>query len=278
MSGWLLLTFLVVLGWRALPPITRFLCEHGMTARNYLGDRIPVGSGVLIAILYAISYTCRLVAERLGMEWPIIGGAVLGGQTAAVFFVFAIGWLDDSNGAKDVKGFKGHWNRLRTEGTVTSGIVKAAGIAAAALWVVLEQGASFLEAGIGWLTIVLSANAVNLLDVRPGRALKSFAAAAAVLLAASPTIMAFRWLAPAIAAGIVLLPGDLKGKHMLGDCGANTLGFALGCALAAGTSVWTQGAALAVLAAVHWKAETGSITQWIERHRWARWLDRLGRI
>jgi UDP-N-acetylmuramyl pentapeptide phosphotransferase/UDP-N-acetylglucosamine-1-phosphate transferase len=73
------------------------------------------------------------------------------------------------------------------------------------------------------------------------------------------------------------MPGDLKGKHMLGDCGSNLLGFVLGCTMAITAPVWLQATGLFMLAVMHRTAERSSITAWIERHKWVRWLDRFGR-
>ncbi|MDF2714178.1 MAG: hypothetical protein K0R28_1103 [Paenibacillus sp.] len=272
----ILLITLACAGRLALPTTLRFLRQHGLTAANYAGDKIPVGSGAVLILLFALFYTIAELSAARGV-WTETA-SVIRGHIAAFLLVFAAGWIDDSIGDRAVKGFGGHWRQWRDTRTPSTGGVKAAVIGIAALWVVIRGGGSWLEWIFDWITIVLAANAVNLLDVRPGRAWKSFFLGAVLLLAANPDWTHCIWLLPCAAGGIALMPGDLRGKHMLGDCGSNLLGFALGCSLAVAAPLWLQGTALAVLAAMHRTAEKSSITAWIERHRWVHWLDRFGRV
>ncbi|TMV51382.1 hypothetical protein FE783_06245 [Paenibacillus mesophilus] len=263
-------------GSAVLPATLRFLRQHGLTAANYAGDNIPVGSGAVLALLFALLHTIAELTAASGLWMDT--AAVIRGNTAAFLLVFAAGWIDDSIGDRAVKGFGGHWRQWRETRTPSTGAIKAGVIGIAAFWIVTRYSSNWAEGLLDWVTIVLAANAVNLLDVRPGRAWKSFYLGAAILLAAKPEGASIIWLLPSAAGGIALMPGDLRGKHMLGDCGSNLLGFALGCSLAVAAPIWLQGPALAVLAAMHRTAEKSSITAWIERHRWVRWLDRFGRV
>ncbi|MDR1635461.1 MAG: hypothetical protein LBS27_11220 [Bifidobacteriaceae bacterium] len=84
--------------------------------------------------------------------------------------------------------------------------------------------------GVDTVLVAGVANLVNLLDLRPGRALKA-AGAPAALLAVAPGA------GGELAAGLVgavaaAAPSDLSERTMLGDCGANALGAGLGVALA----------------------------------------------
>lgn len=271
---------LAVAGKLALPGVLRFLHRHGLVRENYAGQTIPAGTGTLLVFLLALFYTLVSVLAQIGFDPGMLpfaaGGA--GTEMAAHMLVFAVGWIDDSVGDRSVKGLSGHWRNLLNSGTLSTGALKAIGVGAAALWVVAGGSGSWAEKLFDWMTIVLAANAMNLLDVRPGRAWKCFLAGAAVLLACDPAWSRSPWLLPATAGALALLPGDLRGRHMLGDSGANLLGFALGCSLAASAPLLLQAGALLLFAAMHRAAETGSITQWIERHKWVRWLDRIGRV
>lgn len=120
-----------------------------------------------------------------------------------------------------------------------------------------------------------TANALNLLDRRPGRALKAFLLGWLGLAATVPA--AALELLPVAGAALVLLPLDLGERAMLGDAGSNALGAALGWALAAHLAPVAQGTSLAVLVALHLLAEYRSLTELIEAVPPLRWLDSLGR-
>lgn len=276
----LMLPVFAVIGGAALPAALRFLRQHGMTAPNYAGDIIPVGSGAVVALLIGLFGT---VAELLRLHpfgfAPFADPpSYIRGDMASLMLVFAIGWLDDCVGDKSAKGMRGHLRKWRETGTPSTGIVKAAAAAVAALWVVIPDSGGLAGKMFDGLTIVLATNAMNLLDVRPGRAWKCFFIGAGIVVLGDPTMTGSLWLIPAAAGGIALMRGDLRGVHMLGDSGSNLLGFVLGRSLAYAAPDWLQAAALAVLVAMHWTAERGSISAWIERHKWVRWLDRFGRV
>jgi UDP-N-acetylmuramyl pentapeptide phosphotransferase/UDP-N-acetylglucosamine-1-phosphate transferase len=65
---------------------------------------------------------------------------------------------------------------------------------------------------------------------------------------------------------------------MLGDTGANYLGFALGCWLVMFAPEWLQLLSICLLVYLHWYAEKSSITKAIEHNRVLQWIDRLGRV
>ncbi len=221
----------------------------------------------------------------------------------------AVGLYDDVVGMRPeqkAKGFRGHLGAL-AEGRVTSGFVKIAGVGAGALiasallgtpkigttsrklWpqggsettvpgscaVTAGRGAGIGHVLLGAGVIAGTANLVNLLDLRPGRAVKAAMLAGAPLAAGSDA-------AGGIAAGTVgaaaaLLPADLDEQIMLGDAGANALGALLGVALAARTGPIGRAVLLAVLAALTAASEKVSFTQVIERTPVLRELDALGR-
>jgi hypothetical protein len=112
-----------------------------------------------------------------------------------------------------------------------------------------------------------SANLLNLLDLRPGRALKVALLGAAAL--GRPGL---------VGVAAVLLPDDLAERTMLGDAGANALGAVLGLALADRLrSRPSTAAAAGVLVALTAASEVVSFSRVIDATPPLRRLDRLGR-
>ena len=191
----------------------------------------------------------------------------------------AVGLYDDIVGnhpsQKAFKGFVGHLGALR-EGRVTSGLVKIAGVGVAGLVASALVG-SRRSSVAGRTTDVLlgagviagMANFVNLLDLRPGRAIKAGMAIG--------TPIGGGVAAGTLGAGAALLPDDLGEEIMLGDAGANAMGALLGVALTARTGTAGRFAALAALAALTAASEKVSYTKVIQDTPWLRRLDELGR-
>jgi UDP-N-acetylmuramyl pentapeptide phosphotransferase/UDP-N-acetylglucosamine-1-phosphate transferase len=196
-----------------------------------------------------------------------------------------VGGYDDLAGARPEqardKGLAGHLAALKS-GRVSAGAVKVAGIgAAAAVAAVLTRRGPASGSGAGALAdavlttglVAGTANLVNLLDLRPGRAGK-----AGVLLAASTLGgPAGGLVAGPLGATLAVLPEDLGERVMLGDCGANALGALLGLRLASIPGRTPRGALLAGVVALTLASEKISFTKVIEATPGLRELDRLGR-
>lgn len=184
----------------------------------------------------------------------------------------AVGAYDDAAGARHphAKGLRGHAAAL-CAGQLTGGVVKVGGIgllgmASAALLERRPLGQALGPALVRGAVVAGSANLVNLLDLRPGRALKASAAAAAALRQPGPA-----------AAAAALLPDDLHERAMLGDAGANALGAVLGLALLQ-RHPHQAGRALAALVALTAASEVVSYSRVIDAVPPLRWADRAGRL
>jgi UDP-N-acetylmuramyl pentapeptide phosphotransferase/UDP-N-acetylglucosamine-1-phosphate transferase len=255
---------------------------------NYRGHSVSLSAGpALTAAASAVAGLGAVVHAR-----PRLAGACL----VAGLGAGAVGLYDDVVGArpqhKGAKGFHGHLGALR-EGRITSGLVKVAGVGAAGLAAAallpspagrrrLPQLRRVVDVVLGAGVIAGAANLVNLLDLRPGRALKATLAVGAPL-AALPAGHGWRGDAPAAAAAGALgaaaatLPADLDEQVMIGDCGANALGALLGLCLAARLGPLGRGAVLLGLAGLTAASERISFTAIIEGTPGLRDLDRLGR-
>ena len=212
-----------------------------------------------------------------------VGTRVAAGVVGAVSGL--VGGYDDLAGARPEqardKGLAGHLAALKG-GRVSAGAVKVAGIgAAAAVAAVLTRrgpasgsGTAALVDGVLTTGLVAgTANLINLLDLRPGRAGKVGALVAATTLGGP----AGGLVAGPLGATVAVLPEDLGERIMLGDCGANALGALLGLRLASIPGRAPRAGLLAGIAALTLASEKVSFTRVIEATPGLRELDRLGR-
>ncbi len=165
--------------------------RHRATGRDAAGF-LHRGRQLLDALLAA----GPTAVNHRGLRLPLVGWLVglRGGPVAAVT---AIGLADDLWSGPE-RGFRAHLGSGRT-----TGVLKLVGIPAVA--VAATRSLS------GGALVALSANLLNQLDTRPGRALKAYLLAATVVGAPRR---------PAVC----LLPYDLREMGMLGDAGSNALG------------------------------------------------------
>lgn len=283
---------------------------------NFHGVTVSLRGGVAMA---GASVASAAVASALSDQpRAALGGAVaaLGGGVA--------GYIDDvdqgaHDGGKVAKGLKGHLGAL-AHGQVTTGVIKIAGIGASALAASALVGSkatsvSGKAADLALNTVLIAgtANLANLLDLRPGRALKAtvlvatplsyFSAAAktpawetsgaaSAMSAASGAVASETPAAPASAspasaqrllasglnaAAITSMVEDLQETTMLGDTGANAAGALLGTSLAANDS-WKLrlGTALGVVGLIL-ASEKVSFSKVIAANPALNWLDQLWR-
>ncbi|WP_018353212.1 hypothetical protein [Longispora albida] len=240
---------------------------------NHRGRTVSLAAGPAVAV--AAAGAAAVGAPTL----PVAAAALAAGLGSG-----AVGLYDDVVGnrpdQKTAKGFRGHLSALK-QGKVTSGLVKIGGIGAAGLIAsaLLGGGRHRTAAGraahvlLGAGVIAGSANLLNLLDLRPGRALKAALLTGAPLMGGAAGGLA---AGPVGAAG-VLLADDLDERVMLGDAGANALGALLGLAVAARSGPVSRGVILAGLAGLTLASEKVSFTKVIERTPVLRELDALGR-
>lgn len=258
---------------------------------NFHGVTVSLRGGVAMA---GASVASAAVASALS-DQP---RAALGGVVASLGGGLA-GYIDDvdqgaHDGGKVAKGLKGHLGAL-AHGQVTTGVIKIAGIGASALAASALVGSkatsvSGKAADLALNTVLIAgtANLANLLDLRPGRALKAtvlvatplsyFSAAAAKPEASASGASAQRLLASGLnAAAITALVEDLQETTMLGDTGANAAGALLGTSLAANDS-WKLrlGATLGVVGLIL-ASEKVSFSKVIAANPALNWLDQLWR-
>lgn len=286
---------------------------------NFHGVTVSLRGGVAMA---GASVASAAVASALS-DQP---RAALGGVVASLGGGLA-GYIDDvdqgaHDGGKVAKGLKGHLGAL-AHGQVTTGVIKIAGIGASALAASALVGSKATSVSgkaadlvLNTVLIAGTANLANLLDLRPGRALKATVLVAAPLSyfscadaktpasgasvtsatasvtsgasgapsatpaapASASGASAQRLLASGLnAAAITALVEDLQETTMLGDTGANAAGALLGTSLAANDS-WKLrlGTTLGVVGLIL-ASEKVSFSKVIAANPALNWLDQLWR-
>ncbi|MDO9556796.1 MAG: hypothetical protein Q7J82_04365 [Coriobacteriia bacterium] len=324
-AGWVLPSLVIA----ALVPSL----EEGRVMTNYRGRSVFLGLG-LCWIVWAIAIMLvRVVLEAVGTMFAgvpdalfhlysgALGVAFSGMPLLLVAFAFVFGLVDDVFGTSAHKGFAGHLHALR-DGKLTSGTLKLFGIGVVAMFYGWSASARVIETGIdgavdfparigAWilatLVIGLSTNLFNLLDLRPGRALKSYVlfvvplgvAFAARILAnyaefaagvgdavGAASVVGVSEQVAMVLVSLALLLGpvlavwryDLGERGMLGDAGSNVLGVIVGFLLVGVLPLWGFAVAAAVLLVLNLASERISFTAIIERTAPLRWLDSLGRL
>jgi hypothetical protein len=164
--------------------------------------------------------------------------------------VAAIGVADDLWSGSE-RGFRAH-----LDAGATTGVLKLVGIP---LWALLRTRSLSAAA-----LVSLSANMLNQLDTRPGRALKGYLLASIPLRA--PKSMA-----------VLMLPYDLREMVMLGDGGSNALGALLGLNSVSRLTGRSRFLAIGVLAGATLFGERRSLGAMIESIPAIRTLDGWGR-
>jgi UDP-GlcNAc:undecaprenyl-phosphate/decaprenyl-phosphate GlcNAc-1-phosphate transferase len=295
-----------------------------------------IGLGTQIVVT-SLPQTAQVPAWLAGISTTPFGTAVTAVPFLLMAGAFAFGMADDSLGGSGDRGFRGHFAALR-EGRLTTGMLKLAGIgglafvSATGIATQIKTIDPMVGDATGWaggalifltwivatLVIALAANLVNLTDLRPGRALKSYiplalvgvglsvwgaervmeqriitsAAAEAVNGAAAATpglpggASLWVWLAGAALCLLVLALGpvlavwkyDLGERAMLGDAGANAMGAFAGFLMARSAPLWLLGVIALVLLVLNLASERVSFSSVIERTAVLRWLDGLGRL
>ncbi|MCT4606796.1 MAG: glycosyl transferase [Marinisporobacter sp.] len=252
-----------------VPMFMNLLYETECIKNNYRGENIPVGMGLVfipgITSLVIFLLLCLNKSDFVYVVLFLVGTLGMG----------LAGLLDDLLGNRNVTGLKGHFKKL-LKFELTTGGFKAAfgGLLSVAISVIISH--NIVDIFMNTLIIALFTNFINLLDLRPGRALKGFLVTAIILIL-SPIYKEFRFLMMGLI-GCVLayIPYDLKAKSMMGDVGSNILGISLGI-VCSSLDFSTRMIALSFLILLHLYTEKYSLTKTIEKVKILKYFDEIGR-
>jgi UDP-N-acetylmuramyl pentapeptide phosphotransferase/UDP-N-acetylglucosamine-1-phosphate transferase len=269
----------LVVALAATPAALRELRRRGLVRENYRAASVAFPAGVAAIAASVVALGPAAIADHAsdGDVWPAIGAPIgIVGMVLYVLGVAVLGLIDDVLGAGDERGWRGH-ARATAAGGFSPGLLKAAGAAGLALFVLagsaLDTGDYLLAAAV----LVLATNFFNLLDLRPGRSLKALAVLGLALTLGSMDLDPLWALGLFLGPLIVLLPYDLREQGMLGDMGSNVAGAVAGLWLILTLDTTGQLIALGVIGTATIYGEFRSISRVIDRTPGLRHLDSLGR-
>jgi UDP-N-acetylmuramyl pentapeptide phosphotransferase/UDP-N-acetylglucosamine-1-phosphate transferase len=239
----------------------------GWRRLNYRGTTVTLSAGPAAALGLLVG----IAGARPGDRAQTAAAVAVSGAAVA-------GFVDDRASARAderaVKGFAGHLGAL-AQGKASSGAVKMALIGSTSLAAAVIRTGANADTVLDAALVAGSANLVNLLDLRPGRAVKVAGGLCLVLVPGARG--GYQSLLATTAATLaVSLPPDLAERSMLGDTGANALGAAVGSVLC-GRRRRVRLLALAVVAGLTAASEKVSFTAVIAANPVLRRLDELGR-
>ena len=291
-GGWLV----PLAGMSLLVPALR---DSRLKVANYRGAEVFLGLGLVWVFWVA---GVRIFGPAGATSFVVIDGGIssAAGAVAVAAAALTVTWallfglIDDVFGTSGDKGFKGHFTSL-ARGRLSTGALKAFGIGLVALAAGAQIASRRELLGVEYAVVLicsaamiaLCANLVNLLDLRPGRAIKgygvlcvagawalAFPLAGEVVSTVASTLIALVWLLGPV---IAVARWDFAEEGMLGDAGANAAGALAGFVLAFALSTTTLVVATIILLALNALSERVSYSRLIESNSMLSRIDFWGR-
>jgi UDP-GlcNAc:undecaprenyl-phosphate GlcNAc-1-phosphate transferase len=243
-----------------------FLKDKNICRMNYSGREVITGAGLLLLFPSLFGAAPFLLTGRHN-NLPF--------YVLMMFSLSFCGLLDDLLGDTTSKGLAGHAGRF-LKGGLSTGFIKALTGGIVGLLVAWSRYRSLLLFLMDTIYFALCVNMINLLDLRPGRAIKGFLFLLLFIIPAAGLVEIWALL-PAVTALLLYLGGEMKEVYMLGDTGANLLGGILGFYGVIALPVHAKIVLLILLASLHLLAEFQSLSKWIEAVPVLRKIDMLWR-
>lgn len=251
--------YLVLLLWGPFctrAPITWLLERISLVQENYQGEKIPTACG-----LYLFLHLLPILPLMPGDLFP------------QIFFLTLVtggGFLDDLYGQGEHGGLWGHLRFFSREKRFNTALLKVLFSGMGAFYLLLPFSFYFF---LDLLLLLLATNSMNLLDLRPGRAMKGFLlfTLPLFLLNLIPWVLLFFSLP-----FFLYLSLELQEQGMLGDTGANLLGALLGMVILPLTFPLRL-LMLFLFFFLHTAAEISSLSLLIEGNLFFKRLDALWR-
>ncbi|ADG82534.1 hypothetical protein [Thermincola potens] len=258
-----------------VPVIGKMLAKADFVRPNFRGDMIPLGVGIVFALTLLVT----------GSVWILLQPDQARNTLLFLFAAFSmalLGLVDDVFGSREASGLKGHLKKLLVEGELTTGALKALAGGMVSLLISLalikiEKIQDILLVLLNTFIIALSTNAINLLDLRPGRAIKGYLLLAAFLVAFGYNQEEVWLLGILTGSVLAYLPFDLKAQTMMGDTGSNVLGISVGLLAVLVLPLTPKSVYFGLLVLFHLYTEKFSLTRTIENNRVLKFIDMIGR-
>ncbi|MGR6836356.1 hypothetical protein [Syntrophomonas erecta] len=248
--------------------IVPMLYQVGAVRKNFRDKDIPVSVG----ITFPLSIMLTFLVYKLFYDYNVFHHLFL----VAVLAMSFLGFIDDMLGQRDTMGFKGHFGAL-FKGRLTTGGLKALGGGVVALFLAVFIAGGWGNIILNVLIIALFTNMLNLLDLRPGRAIKGFLIFLLLIVLLAVGRIEWSLITPLLGAVVYYFPLDLKAGAMMGDAGSNVLGVALGFIAAVCLDLPVRVGVLVFLILMHLYTEKYSLTTTIERVKILKAIDMMGR-
>ncbi|MTI70208.1 MAG: phospho-N-acetylmuramoyl-pentapeptide-transferase [Firmicutes bacterium] len=251
------------------PYIYMLLKENKCVSNNYQNKIIPIGIGIVF--LFVQSIIC------FGVIFIVYNDNInIYAYIFCITIMGFVGFIDDVIGNNVIKGFKGHIKALIVGRLTTGGLKAVSGLVCSIIYsIIISENIYNLLINI--IIISLFTNLINLLDLRPGRAIKAFFIISVLLLCTSLKLRYNFLIFSAIGIILVVFPLDLRGKVMLGDVGSNSLGMTLGIFCVTTQSINYKIIILIILVFLHVFSEYYSFSKVISKLKVLNFIDSLGR-
>lgn len=270
MAVFMYIMLILVTALVSIPLWAEVLRMAGHLQTNYRGRTIPQSMGGIFPPVF-------LVAAAWARWLDLVPSGMLVRALIVTVGFGVLGLIDDIWGDDKAKGLGGHFKRLLFHGEATTGLLKAVGGFLVAFWAVAGLPGFFLLIFWRAVLVALSANLLNLLDLRPGRSLKVFFLLSLVYIWRVQSETGILLLLPFLLASLAYFTWDLSGRGMMGDAGSNVLGGMLGLVVVLTAPGLCQFFYMVFLLAGHIAAEKVSLTRLIAQNSILRFFDNLGR-
>lgn len=249
------------------PRFIMILSLNNIKIRNYSGKEI-INSGGLVLLI-----PCLMAVLPL---WKIVGERNIIIYTVLVFAMTLIGYLDDSLGDNRMKGLKGHLEGIM-EGYFSTGMLKLIITGVVGFIISGSYYHSFLDIIFHAILFCLCVNFINLLDLRPGRAIKGFALLVLILFISS-RFQNIWIILPLLSSLSLYIKEEMAEVYMLGDTGSNLMGGILGMYAIKIEWYGIKYIFFVALLFLHSLAEFKSFSKIIESNPILKQMDRFGQL